>query len=218
LGDVLKVSYWPKEYSNNPKSLLFIHIPKTAGLSIQQWYRKTYGKFHKCMHGKVSHPILADMNSRLESFCVVRNPYDLVYSWYRYKRQMLDESRHKDPQELAAWERGFDYWLQHYFEKVNYTVDKTRPGEFNPISPSFTQLSYIKNKNGVPDVNYALRFENLQQDFALIKTVTGSIHDLGFENRTLVQNTGYRKEYTVHSRRIVDGVYKEDLDYFNYNF
>lgn len=212
------MSYWPKYIEEDVNPLLFIHIPKTAGLSIQQWYRKTYGKFNKCMHGSISHPVLQDINKRIESFCVVRNPYDLVYSWYRYKRQMLDETRHRDPQELAAWERGFDYWLQHYFEKINYTADKSREGEFNPISPSFTQLSYIRNSNGSPDINYTLRFERLSEDFQIIKSVSNSKHDLGFENKTQVEDRGYRTVYTVLSRRIVDSVYSEDLEYFNYDF
>ena len=212
------MSYWPRQPVPNPKPLLFIHIPKTAGLSIQEWYRATYGKFNKCMHGSLKHPIVADINSRIESFCVVRNPYDLVYSWYRYKRQMLEETRHRDPKELAAWQRGFDYWLQHYFEKVNYTTDKTREGEFNPISPSFTQLSYITNTAGVPDINYVLRFENLQEEFKIIKHISNSEHDLGFKNRTSVSNRDYRQVYTVLSRRIVDSVYEEDLNYFNYDY
>jgi len=218
LGDVFEVSYWPQNPVRSPRPLLFIHIPKTAGLSIQQWYRKTYGKFHKCMHGSLTHPILSDINTRLESFCVVRNPYDLVYSWYRYKRQMLKETRHKDPKELAAWERGFDYWLQNYFEKINYTTDKTRLGEFNPISPNFTQASYIKNNNGLLDVNYTLRFENLAEDFKVIQQISESPYDLGFENKTTIDNRDYRQVYTVLSRRIVDSVYQEDLDYFNYDY
>jgi hypothetical protein len=218
LGDVFKVSYWPKYVDENLTPLLFIHIPKTAGLSIQQWYRNTYGKFVKCMHGSAAHPVVADINTRIESFCVVRNPYDLVYSWYRYKRQMLDETRHRDPKELAAWERGFDYWLQHYFEKVNYTTDKTREGEFNPISPSFTQLSYMRDPNGKLNVNYTLRFETLSQDFELIKNLSKSQYDLGFTNKTAVANRDYRTVYTVQSRRLVDSVYKEDLDFFNYDF
>ena len=211
------MSYWPKQYGG-ATPLLFVHIPKTAGLTVQQWYRATYGKFHKCMHGNLQHPTLADINSRIESFCVVRNPYDLVYSWYRYKRQMLDETRHRDPQELTAWERGFDYWLQHYMEKINYTTDKSRPGEFNPISPSFTQLSYLRNPQGIVDVNYTLRFENLNEDFNVIKIVTGSEHNLGYTNKTSVEKKDYRQVYTVLSRKIVDSVYQEDLDYFNYDF
>lgn len=212
------MSYWPKNYTQNPRPLLFIHIPKTAGLSVQQWYRKTYGKFHKCMHGGASHPILADINARIESFCVVRNPYDLVYSWYRYKRQMLDETRHKDPQELHAWEQGFDYWVQHYIDKVNYTTDKSRPGEFNPISPGFSQLMYLKNPRGKVDINYTLKFESLEKDFEVIKLASGSTHGLGHTNKTTVENRGYRTAYTVQSRKIVDSIYKEDLDYFNYDF
>ena len=211
------MSYWPKS-STGAKPLLFVHIPKTAGLSIQQWYRSTYGKFYKCMHGSLNHPVLENVNNQMESFCVVRNPYDLVYSWYRYKQQMLEETRHRDPQEYDAWQRGFDYWLHRYFDKVNYTTDKTRPGEYNSISPSFSQLSYLKNSSGNIAVDYVLRFEKLDSDFKIIKEISGSNFDLGFTNQTRISNSDYRKVYTVSGRILIDSVYKEDLEYFNYDF
>jgi len=105
---------------NSQYNHVFIHIPKTAGISVQNWYRETYGKFHKCMHGDVNHHVLSHVNARMKSWCVVRNPYDLVHSWYRYKHQMLQESRHRDADEHAAWRKGFEYWLEHYIEKINY--------------------------------------------------------------------------------------------------
>lgn len=210
------MSYWPKDKSTVP--LLFVHIPKTAGISVQKWYRSTYGKFHKSMHGGLSHPILSEVNKTMESFCVVRNPYDLVYSWYRYKRQMLNETRHKDPTELEVWDRGFDYWLPRYIEKVNYTTDKSRPGEFNPISPGFSQLSYLKNTNGNIVVNYVLRFETLEKDFEIIKEITGSKNGLGFENQTLITRSNYKNVYSVSNRILIDRIYSEDLEYFGYEF
>ena len=150
------MSYYPANVSYKP--LLFIHIPKTAGTSVREWYKKRYGKFNKCMHGSIDHPVLREVSKTMPSFSIVRNPYDLVYSWYRYKSKMLKETRHRDPKELAAWHKGFDYWLQNYIDKINLTKDKQ--GTFNKISPSFDQLSYLTLGEKV-SVSTILKLENI---------------------------------------------------------
>ena len=206
------MSYYPANVSYKP--LLFIHIPKAAGSSVRAWYKKRYGKFYKSMHGSVNHPVLKEINKTMHSFTIVRNPYDLVFSWYRYKYSMLEETRHRDPEELAAWHKGFDYWLQNYAEKINLTKDKQ--GTYNKISPSYNQLSYIST-NGKVKVNTILRFESLDKDWGLINAICGSEIQLPYQNKTKVQGD-YKTAYTVTSKKIVEQYYKDDLEFFNYNF
>lgn len=210
------MSYWPKSGKMYPVPFVFIHIPKTAGISIQQWYRKTYGKFHKCMHGDVRHPNIKQEMQYSDSFCVVRNPYDLVSSWYRYKRQMLQEPRHWDQEELEAWRKGFDYWLPAYIDKINYTRDKTTGG-YNPISPSRCQLDYI-TEDGEIKVTHILKFETLNEDIKQINAITGKDVQLPHRNKTEVQFRDYRKVYTKKTRKLVEKYYEKDLNQFDYEF
>jgi hypothetical protein len=212
------MSYWPRHISEEHPPLVFVHIPKTAGTSIRDWYKHTYGKFEKSMHASRSHPVLERAAQHCASFSVVRNPYDLVYSWYRYKREMLGETRHRDPKELAAWEKGFSYWLPRYVDKVNYSPDKTGYRDFNPISPGYTQLSYLRNSTGAVDCTFTLRFERLQQDFAIVKDYARSTYDLPVKNVTQIESRDYRTAYDVATRRIVERIYSEDLEFFNYDF
>jgi hypothetical protein len=212
------MSYWPKNTSGWHQPMLFIHIPKTAGISVQKWYRNTYGKYHKCMHGDVNHPIIKTVNETMPSWCVVRNPYSLVHSWYRYKRQMLEEKRHRDLDEIVVWRKGFDYWLQDYFTKFNYSSDKTRPGMTNEISPSKTQLDYICNHDGKIVVDHIIQLENINEQFNTINDIAGSYEELGHANKTKISIRDYRYAYTPSSRKIVEKAYKLDLEKFNYDF
>lgn len=207
------MSYYPKANSQTP--LLFIHIPKAAGSSVRQWYKRAYGKYHKVMHGAVTHPVLEAANREMASFTIVRNPYDLVYSWYRYKRQMLDETRHRDPTELAAWNRGFEYWLERYVDKINLT--KWGNSQFNRISPCFSQLSYITNKQGRVCVDHVLKLEQLESDWKIIKSITGTDLDLVRVNQSRV--TGERESaYTARCKQLVEKYYGDDLEQFCYSF
>lgn len=211
------MSYWPKNEGGWHEPVLFIHIPKTAGISVQNWYRETYGKFHKCMHGDVNHHVLSHVNARMKSWCVVRNPYDLVHSWYRYKHQMLQESRHRDADEHAAWRKGFEYWLEHYIEKINYTRDKTVRNGWNEISPSKCQWDYIST-NGKQTVDFILKFENLQEDIEKVNFHVGCYTPISHANKTIITSRDYRKAHTSVTKKIVEKYYSKDLEYFNYDF
>ena len=212
------MSYWPKSNYVFPPPTLFIHIPKTAGITIQDWYRNTYGKFYKCMHGDVRHPVIEQDLEHTPGWCVVRNPYDLCFSWYRYKRQMLTEKRHRDPIELQHWRVGFENWLDRYIEKINYTKDKMTDG-FNPISPSKCQLDYITGRDGEIKVKWILRFETLADDIEQINSYVAGNYQLQHQNKTEIQiKDGYRGAYTDKARKIVEKYYARDLEYFGYEF
>lgn len=202
------MSYWPK--NNTSDGLVFIHIPKTAGLSVQAWHRQRFGKVHKAMHADVQHPHISKAMKNMQSFCVVRNPYDLCYSWYRYKEEMLNEPRHHCPDEAGAWIKGFDYWMLHYFNKINYSNDKSTQGR-NPIGPSKTMLDYI-SVGGKVKVDHVLRFESLNED---IKQFGGP--ELAHTNKSRGSNN-YRNAYTPASKLIVETAYAKDLEYFSYSF
>lgn len=207
------MSYYPRNL-NHTKPLLFIHIPKSAGTSVKLWYKKVYSKFEKVTHGGLSHPVLESVSQQMESFTIVRNPYDLVYSWYRYKKQMLSETRHRDPKELATWHKGFEYWLERYFTKVNLT----KYGDsYNKISPSFSQSSYLKDSAGNFKIDHVLQLENIQQDWDKIKSLTSTQFDLDQRNRSKVTGN-YKGAYNANTRRIVEQAYSEDLERFKYVF
>lgn len=208
------MTYWPRNEDTAP--IIFIHIPKTAGSSIRNWFKLRYKKFEKSMHADVNHPVVSRLIEKMPSFCVVRNPFDLVYSWYRYKIQMLQEVKHYDREEFNAWHKGFDYWLENYFHKINFSDDKFLKDNKNKISPSKTQLEYISNNN-VVKVEHICRFENLNKDIEKINNIVGGCYQIIHANKSNLQKN-YKKEYSQSSRVLVESIYKNDLNFWDYDF
>ena len=206
------MSYWPKSYDPYPS--IFLHIPKTAGLSVQKWFRSRYGKVHKCMHGGWDNPSVREQLETIPSFTVIRNPWDLVYSWYRYKRQMLTEPKHADHQELQVWEQGFEPWMEKYFTKVNYSVDKLNGG-LNPISPSFTHLKYMGGSKD--NISVIVRFENIKSDWTNVQNMVWHWEDLPHVNQAKYPKEKLKKVYTENTIAMVERAFEEDLKVWDWD-
>jgi hypothetical protein len=210
------MSYYP--INTEKPTFLFIHIPKTAGTSIGEWMYKFYGHHnvvtHK--HAPISYKNFKDID--MPSFCVVRNPFSRAVSLYQELGSIIHENRLESIFNitnitLKDWEKGFDYFIQHFFEIV-----LTQYKDDIPISPSFTQLSYI-TINDVIKVDNILRFENLSQDFKQIQTLTNHHVDLDkWKVGKFDYLKNYKTVYTDNSKRLIEDFYKEDLEKFNYIF
>ncbi|KAJ8598183.1 hypothetical protein CTAYLR_007380 [Chrysophaeum taylorii] len=94
--------------------LQFIHIPKTGGKAIERW-----GKAHGFEWGKYDKSLTGDkrrgqfrcnkwhtpQSTKLESFCVVRQPFDRVQSEFRYRTCTKDATMWCDARVFNAWMR-----------------------------------------------------------------------------------------------------------------
>lgn len=121
-------------------------------------------------------------------FTVVRNPYKRLLSWYTYHYP------------YNASPKNFNKWL--------IEVDKT-PSLRNAIW--WTQKSYVEQ--GSPII---LRTENLKEDFKQIQDIANVHVELPHYNISV--KVDYKEYYNDTTKQIVEDLYKEDLDFFNYNF
>lgn len=81
-----------------------------------------------------------------------------------------------------------------------------------------TQLSYLRDSRGEIVVDSILRFENLAHDFAEFLEARGiSGLQLPFRG-SAGRDRSYRDYYDHHSRRLVEEAFGEDLDAFCYEF
>ena len=216
------MSYWPRK-TDKPK-LLFIHIPKTAGLSIQSWMRTVYGGIRKRVHAPITHPDLLELS--LESFTVIRNPYDRAFSFYTYRLRVLERkikkfNRPENLIEIDIARQGFSQWVEKYFHEP-WEADDGKVKLWNPtpvfgLVPFYPQLDWIKKDNKV-SVNHILRFENLQEDFQLIKQIVDTDIDLIKKNTSQHKKSDYRDYYSTRSKKIIESFYQEDIDFFKYSF
>ena len=186
-----------------PVDVIFIHIPKTAGMSINSILlphlkgnlrmggQKTDLNYHTKAVDLINR-IGQDNFDRAFTFSFVRNPYDRLYSWC----SMLLGKKEKVTKER------FKKWAM------------TNP---NAI---IQQSTWFKDKQDKIIVDFIGLFENLEND---IKYVMNKL-DLPFVSSDLQhrnksnRSRDYRKMYDSELIDFVTQQHAEDIDYFDYTF
>ena len=216
------MTYWPKVPEKPP--LLYIHIPKTAGTSIRSWMRRQYGKCFTKIHAPIKDEEIANLG--IPSFTVIRNPYDRSLSYYKYRKQILEENQSEHPglrEELKCWNDGFESWMVEYFKKPWVLFDKISGNRIhNPIGtgdlcPYLPQLDWMTIDSEIK-VDHILRYENLDNDFKVIQRLIGNNQRLAMKNQSSVIIDSYKSVYTPVARRIVEDLHGVDLETFKYRF
>ena len=130
-------------------------------------------------------------------FAFVRNPWDLVLSWYCHVKVSNGQTPVKE---------DFSQWIQIYPEQKKKKLLK------------FRQHLYICMGRKIA-LDFVGRFERLEEDFKYVCERIGiTIPQLGrFKSgyRTL---NDYHQYYTPVSEKIVRQIFKRDIDFFGYKF
>lgn len=136
-------------------NITFFHIPKNAGSSIQYWLKDNCDG--EVYDGEIRHETPRNLKGLFDdfgwSFCVLRNPYDRVASWYKHfvKQNKINVSFKKYVRRASEFENSRYYkW----------------PGE---------QLEYLT-------CDYIMRYENLSKDFKVIQDKVKCYKPLGLIN------------------------------------
>jgi Sulfotransferase family len=195
------------------KRFLFVHIPKTAGNSIQSVLRdysedqlvalrkeqdgiERFGlrnpKYKIKKHSTLSeyHDALGDEQFRsLYKFTCVRNPWDRMVSYYFTPTQNLET------------------WDQKKFRDI--------------ISKAVPVADYLRLGEGGEDpfanVDYVMRFENLADDFRAVCMAIGiSPATLPQYNRS--RRGHYSKYYDNELRELVRARFAPEIERFGYAF
>lgn len=199
---------------------LFVHIPKTGGNSVQkalEFYSEDQITTHQPFQdGKerfgIQNPNFAyhkhstlkeykalipkEIYSPLTKFTVVRNPWERMISLYF--------SPH-------AGRESFD---PVSFEKV---VQEAK--SIDEFVDTTTRLEKIFGKNPLRtgEINHFLQFERLQEDFDLLcKTLKISTATL--EKLNASSKGDFRMYYDQKLKKLVQNKFKNEIDYFGYQF
>lgn len=186
---------------------IFVHIPKTAGTSIEclfginvsdditlnqntftGWDGYKQMYIQHCSIQQILDWSMMDLSNYF-SFTFVRNPWDRIVSDYLFFKIRSDMS------------------LKEFIVKEGVS-DPTH------VLP---QMYFIKKRNGEIGLDFIGRFENLQCDF---NTVCDKI---GIERQTLPhmlkkQRKHYSFYYDDETVELIAKKYKEDIEYFGYEF
>jgi len=131
------------------------------------------------------------------SFIIVRNPWDKLVSEYKYALKSKSHYNHTLVKKLS----GFDEFVELRCIK--------RKGVRS-------QKTYMSSEDGEILIDYIGRFENLDKDFGIICSKIGiktSLPRLNISNKK-----SYIDYYNSETRNLVRETYREDIEFFNYNF
>ena len=194
-------------YFNSPlrkgskRNFIFIHIPKTAGTSITKIVGEPFQKHNTAK-------VVIDTIGRQKwdeafKFTVVRNPFDKVHSWYKF-RIMHNQSK------MSSKPIPFKDWVACTYGKPKDPYYYYRPINFEP------QVEWLKDENGLIEMDKIIRFENLTEDFNEVAEIVGIESNLPHINKTA--KTNYRDFYDDETRKIIEETHREDLQTFGYSF
>lgn len=184
---------------------IFVHITKTAGTSVARSLF-SYLPYHytaidyRVIYGK------QDFN-RYFKFAFVRNPWDRLYSAYRYlKTGGWNEDDHLWAHKNIGHIDSFDRFVKEWVNSEN--IHKHL--HFKP------QHDFICDDNGRILLDYLAYFETLEKDFKYICEKLNINAQLGRHNAN--PGASYLEAYDEESRQIVSDAYADDIKLFGYNF
>jgi len=188
-------------------NIFFVHIPKNAGNSIRPLARKLGVKVLTHNIRRKNKRLLADYRNKrkIHAFCISRNPYDRLVSAYHY---LNNKTVHRE--DLADKEKYVTPFVDFDdFIKNGLAQAAKEQLHFLP------QVFWVRNAEGKPEVESVLRVEHLQGDFDRF------CEKMKLRKFTLqVTNASKRKSwqdyYSEETKAIVQQVYRDDFEFFNY--
>ena len=190
---------------------IFVHVPKTAGVSIS---RELFGNLSG---GHTSIATYERVFSRRDfesyfKFAFVRNPWDRLYSAYRFLKS-------------GGMSEGDRQWAERNLSGVTgfteFVTEHLRRGHMLSSSHFVPQYRFLCRPGSTQVlVDFVGRYESLDRDFRAVKERLGlgTGEGLAHFNRSQSDGADYRFAYTAETRRIVADVYREDVELFGYAF
>lgn len=201
-------------YSFRPfdeKRCIFVHVPKTAGVSVS---RELFGNLSGGHTPITTYEVVfpkRDFESYFK-FAFVRNPWDRLYSAYRFLK-------------AGGMSEGDRLWAERNLSGVTgfaeFVTDHLRRSHILSSSHFVPQHRFLCRPGSKRVlVDFVGRYESLERDFQAVKRRMGFDTPGGLPhfNRGKSGVFDYRAAYTPEARRIVADVYGVDAELFGYTF
>jgi hypothetical protein len=181
---------------------VFVHVPKTGGTSIRKALAR-YGtdvyfeqssttKHLRAQEILSEHPTVPFQD--YFTFAFVRNPYDLLVSFWTYKMENPFHPDYVHVAELGSFER----WVEHHVRQ-----------------PGMAQSCFTHDVSGNQLVDYVGRFENFAHDVETIVTKLGC--DIASVPHVNTSDHGVAEDlFTPRIRAVVAEAWRDDFSNFGY--
>jgi hypothetical protein len=196
------------------KKIIFLHIPKTAGTSVETAFRTRVGG-NIIMGGKQTpwdyHTSVRSYEEKLPDFdkyfvfTFVRNPWDRLYSWFA----MLMNN-----QKITITDDKFHKWILEDCHSMSSAFPK---GAGKMCAQKIPQLEYMKDSEGKNRVDFIGKLEDIGKDFPKVCIQMGiNSHRLPHLKRG--RHKPYRQAYNEETKQFVQRHHKSDIEAFGYTF
>jgi len=208
-------------FTNNNKTYLYTHVPKTGGTSIEFALRNSIDTNIITPNALVGHLSTHDLKQVCESnklsyntfckFSTIRNPWSWYVSHYAYLLNRLRKSGEGFDPDFAdecvvLKEESFYNFIKFIYENRNKLVFANN---------GKNTLKYQQMIDWVKGCDYIIRMEDLTVDSL-------GVMGLNIEIPTEKKNTSIHKHYTEyyddHTMQLVKDMHKDDIEIFGYRF
>ncbi len=195
---------------------IFVHIPKTAGNSINRVFGISW-QDHKDLQRYRAELPAAEFDSYFK-FAIVRNPWDRLLSDYNYQ---VKKSRARDSKlyiyDERGHRRGFASWIEQVFCEPARYAPKTWGGDVSAhIHRWSPQVDWISVDDRIA-VERVVKLEDLSTEFPLLaQQLDLPVKRLPHRNGRL--HWHYSHYYDRATRDLVAQYYARDIAAFDYEF
>ena len=195
------------------KRFLFVHIPKTAGNSIQSTLRD---------YSEDQLVALRKEQDGIERFGLRNSNYKIKkHSTLCEYRDALGNEQFRSLYKFTCVRNPWDRMVSYYFTPTQNPETWDRKKFRNTISKAVSVADYLRldpnEEDPFANVNYIIRFENLADDFRIVCGTLGiSPATLPRYNRSSREH--YSKYYDDELRELVRMRFAAEIEHFGYTF
>ena len=192
------------------RGIVFIHIPKAAGTSINQ---ALYGQFMGHARARDIERWGSTRVRSLPRFSITRNPWDRLFSAYRYAKRGAGTG-----DVVAAIWKPDQYRVPEFGSFERFVLEWLQPRDVNRLDFVFRpQWPFVCDDRGRLQVNHLGRVEDLASTIAWVEQVIGPLGSLPWTNKS-GDTIDYRSAYTPEMVQTVARIYDRDIRLFGYDF
>jgi chondroitin 4-sulfotransferase 11 len=192
-------------YNNHKDQLIFIHIPKAAGMSM---VKALYGK-NQSHHAKAIDYKYADEKAFATRvfFAVTRNPYTRLYSAYNYLKN--DGMNIVD----KVW---YDIYIKRYKNFDDFILNGLEIAINENAEHFIPQYKFVVDDSNNLICDFIGNIENMEPTYAFLKRMGVNLK-LAHLNSSTTDADEYINMYSQEAIKKVNLLYKQDFKFFGYD-